>query len=349
MKQGRAKDIYENLKSKGLEVIEQYFVNRQSEELFLDFKRSADNGEGKRLHDHDRKNLAKAISGFGNSEGGVILWGIDCSKDRDGADVVTAKYPIKKIDRFVSLLQNSISVCTLPPHISVENHGIKIENSDEGFAVTFIPKSNHAPHQCVTDYKYYMRAGSTFSPVTHGILAGMFGRRPQPEIFAMFSIGPAKIGPAPNGEQKLICETGILFTNDGVGIAKDCFLNLEIISIPGNNCVAWFDFVDRTNWSGYSAFDYKIGVISKHDFRLPPHNYLQPLILNVGFSPPFDKAFNAELQCGCDGSPIYSQKFFVSALDVGKIYNEIIALSDLKNSQSLAGDILGLERQKIKK
>ena len=37
---------------------------QETEELFLDYKRSADNGSGIRLHDADKRNLSKAISGL---------------------------------------------------------------------------------------------------------------------------------------------------------------------------------------------------------------------------------------------------------------------------------------------
>jgi predicted HTH transcriptional regulator len=71
--------------------IDQLIADRQSEELFLDFKRSSDNGAGARLSDADRGNLAKAISGFGNSEGGVIIWGVDCRPNQVVGDVAAAK------------------------------------------------------------------------------------------------------------------------------------------------------------------------------------------------------------------------------------------------------------------
>ena len=70
---GRAEEIFQKLKREGEAAIDEFILSRQSEELFLDFKRSHDGGKGKRLHDRDLNNLAKAISGFGNSEGGVII------------------------------------------------------------------------------------------------------------------------------------------------------------------------------------------------------------------------------------------------------------------------------------
>ena len=71
----RAEDIFNRIVEKGEPAIDDFIVARTSEELFLDFKRSSDNGAGNQLSQDDRNNLAKAISGFGNSESGVIVWG----------------------------------------------------------------------------------------------------------------------------------------------------------------------------------------------------------------------------------------------------------------------------------
>lgn len=72
---GRAEDIFEKLIKDGEAAINEFISSRKSEELFLDFKRSADNGAGTKLNDIDRGHLAKAISGFGNSEG-ELLFGV---------------------------------------------------------------------------------------------------------------------------------------------------------------------------------------------------------------------------------------------------------------------------------
>ena len=72
----RAKELYEKIKNEGISAIEEFILARKTEELFLDFKRSANDGNGERLNPNDRKNLAKAISGFGNPEGGIVVWGI---------------------------------------------------------------------------------------------------------------------------------------------------------------------------------------------------------------------------------------------------------------------------------
>lgn len=53
-------------------------TEEEVEELFLDYKRAATVTPFRKLDVSDRKNLAKAIAGFANSEGGVIVSGVDC-------------------------------------------------------------------------------------------------------------------------------------------------------------------------------------------------------------------------------------------------------------------------------
>ena len=146
----RAEDIFDQIKANGLEAIKEFILSRKSEELFLDFKRSSDCGRGSRLSQNDRNNLAKAISGFGNSEGGVVVWGIDCSQDPIEGDIAKALVPIENIFRFKSWIEGAISGCTVPPHSKVQNTAIIDESQINGYLVTLIPKSINTPHQMLS-------------------------------------------------------------------------------------------------------------------------------------------------------------------------------------------------------
>ena len=91
----RAEELFERIKTGGEEAIDELIANTVSEELYLDFKRSADEGSGTALHSRDRENYGRAVSGFGNSEGGVIVWGLECKPGADGVDVVETKFIYK--------------------------------------------------------------------------------------------------------------------------------------------------------------------------------------------------------------------------------------------------------------
>ena len=317
---GRAEDIFERIIKENESGIDDFIQTRQFEELFLDFKRSTNNGSGRNLHQNDRENLAKAISGFGNSEGGVIVWGIDCSKDQDYADVAHTKVHLQNPRRFASWLEGAISGCTVPPHSGVRHHYILLQGEDKGFVVSYIPKSNTAPHQTIGKLQYFMRAGSSFLPVPHAVLAGMFGRRPQPEIYNSFTLGPPKFDRI-SGVLKI--GMGLLLVNRGPGIASDLFMNAWIMSVPGETCQILFDKPDLNSWTGNWAFGRHISLISKPEVRLPPRTQLQPLTMHIELAPSFSKALTIDATCGCGQAPLYRFAISKDGPSIEKFYEEI--------------------------
>lgn len=294
----RGTELFENVKNQGKKAIEEFIHTRKTEELFLDFKRSSDNGAGQRLHDRDRNNLAKAISGFGNSEGGVIVWGVDCSKDFDGSDVAKAEHPVTDVKRFVSWLQGTISGCTVPPHTGVQNHSVEIDDKGSGFVVTFIPKSDHAPHQEIPSRKYYIRAGSDFVPTPHDVLAGMFGKRPQPKIKVNTHIYPPRVE---GGMGKIIVSAGFHICNEGGSVAENLFASVLALSWGGPEC----SFGLVPNDEGFDTYESItcLSTISKRDVRLPPGGWLKVAGMELGLQPPFTKKLDIEATVGCGNAP----------------------------------------------
>jgi schlafen family protein len=317
----RAIELFSRIEQGGEPTILSLVSDRKSEELFLDFKRSADNGTGSRLHDGDRNNLAKAISGFGNSEGGVIVWGVDCSRDTDGADVARARVPIHNVTRFVSWLESAVSGCTVPPHQGVRSVALSQDAQGGGYAVTLIPKSNHAPHQVVGRMQYFIRAGSDFVPTPHGVLAGMFGRVPQPHVFHSYLVSrPGLEGTA------IKSAVGIALCNEGPGIASDLFLSVRMDSHPGRNSEIRFDPPDRENWTGIWAFERGINLICKAGYRLPPEAQVQPLILHLTFAPPFESDLEFKGIAGAGGAPPYRFTLNQTAAELGRAHTEYLQL-----------------------
>ena len=336
----RAKELFEKLKNQGKCCIEEFILARKSEELFLDFKRSADNGNKQRLHDHDRNNLAKAISGFGNSEGGVIVWGVDCSRDFDGSDVAKAEHPVTDVKRFVSWLEGAISGCTVPPHAGVQNHPVEIDDEGSGFVVTYIPKSDHAPHQEIPSRKYFLRAGSDFVPVPHDVLAGMFGKRPQPNIKHNYMVYPIKV----DGHRVRIC-VGFHICNDGPGIAESLFASVLPLSIGGTNCS--FDFFPlHENFRCFKSRNC-FSMIGNLDIRLPPGGWLEVAQMILDLNRPFTKQLKIEGTFGCSNAPPLKFIFENSSENILSCYDRIFTnhkalQDDGKKRTEIVNELLGI-------
>ena len=231
---GRGDDFFKRITSRRVQAIDELIRDRETECLFLDFKRSADGGTGGKLHANDRDNLGKAISGFGNTEGGVIVWGVDCSGLPKDGDVAKAKVPIQNPQRFQSWLEGAVSGCTVPPHPGVVNQVIEIESGSKGFVVTHVPRSYLLPHQTVAKMVYYIRAGSSFTPASHSVLMGLFGRKPQAFIFHLWAILPAALSsPVALSDRGRLARiefaAGFQLSNYGPGVARDLYVRISRI------------------------------------------------------------------------------------------------------------------------
>ncbi|MFA5975244.1 MAG: ATP-binding protein [Elusimicrobiota bacterium] len=331
----RPEELFHRIEKQGLTTIEEFIRTRQSEEFFLDFKRSANDGAAGSLHQGDRQNLAKALSGFSNSEGGVLVWGVDCSQDPNLGDVAKAKIPLIDAPRFLASIEGAISGLTVPPVQNVRNIAV-VQDGARGYVTTLIPKSQITPHESLYNHQYYMRAGSSFVPVPQGVLAGMFGRRPQPNVFVMYTIGNAK-----REEDAIIIQVGILLHNGGAGIARDIFLNGRLISEPGDNCKMGFELTDRQHWTGNFAFGFRMNIIASEGLRLAPESEIQPVVFNLHLKPPFTRDLKVDLHCGADGSLPHKGQLTSTAALVKEAYDKLMSMNDLKGTSGIISRMIG--------
>jgi hypothetical protein len=228
----RAEQIYNLILTRGIGEIERMIADQVTEELFLDYKGADSSTLSTKLSDSDRKNLAKAISGFGNSDGGVIIWGVDCRKDPKSGRETVARKPIADPAAFKSLLDGVMGGLTLPAHDGVENIALDFSSGGGGVVVTFVPEGLNVPYRSVASGAngYFMRAGSSFLEVPHGVLAGMFGRRPAPKITGFFRPVPPQQSQA--GSQIKI-KFQLVLRNEGRGITTDLFAVVKGKDVPG--------------------------------------------------------------------------------------------------------------------
>ena len=332
----RAEELFERIKTGGEGTIDDLISNAVSEELYLDFKRSTGEGGGKSLHTKDRANYGRAVSGFGNSEGGVIVWGLECKPGADGADVVGAKYPIESPQRFKSWLEGATSGVTVPAHGGVEHDVVLSADADKGFVVTMVPKSNDAPHQTVPSQRYYMRAGSSFVPVPHAVLSGMFGRRPQPWVYHRWDF------PAPErlGKDRVKLSAGIVIHNDGPGIAELMFLNVMLEEFIGPNCQLGFSNPDTQDWSGQFSYSRHLSVIARDGVRLPPKAWVTPFLIEIELHPPFETALKFSGECGAVNTETWRFNVHASPAEIEKGYNDFIEAMDSGSSAFDASRLL---------
>jgi hypothetical protein len=324
----RATDIFNNIVENGVKSIDEFIQNAESEELFLDFKESCDRGENSKLSKNDLSNFGVAISGFGNSQGGVIIWGVRCKKKDDGSDVAYRKIPLENPQRFRSWLEGAVSGRTIPPHPTVRSHVVEAGNNS-GYVISLIPKSDHAPHQEIKSLNYYMRAGSSFVRVTHDILAGMFGRRPQPKEIQQYLVKPAIFE-----GHNLKMELGILLRNNGIGIAKNVFLCADIISAPQD---LFIHELNKQEWNSKFLLGISYTALGKDELKLPPTSKTVAMMTNVLINEAVAKNVEIYANCGCDGGPTSYFEFKSDKNTYTEAYKSLI---EKKRTGNLGADDL---------
>ena len=307
----RAEDIFQKLIYFGEDAIDDFIVNLQTEELFLDFKQAVSTGKnGTSLHKDDRKNLAKGISGFGNSEGGVIVWGVECSRDCDIGDVAKAKVKVRNVHRFLSWLENAISGCTIPSHNRVRNHIISVDKNGDGFVATYIPKSELAPLMTPMGNNIYIRSGSNNVPAPYSVIAGMFGKRPQPNVELIIAdknlevqdnavedmVYPPSLDNPP--EKYLRLSFSICGENDSNVIARELYLSCSSTGKGGE--------YNKVRFSNYNQMDSipgiegQLNLITRPDLRLPPRGVIRFANVTIILSPYSEEDFLMDGVIGAD-------------------------------------------------
>jgi predicted HTH transcriptional regulator len=93
--------LIEQFEDLDLHGIQEFLQTQQEEHIYLEFKTARTTDLS---YADDRKNFAKALSGFANSSGGLLVWGIAAAKNADQIDCATGAAEIAQIRLFVTAL-----------------------------------------------------------------------------------------------------------------------------------------------------------------------------------------------------------------------------------------------------
>jgi len=335
----RAKDLYSDIRERGLEAIDDLLAesNPEPEGLFLEYKQTEGKNTGK-VSEEDRKNLAKDISAFGNTEGGIVIWGIKCKRQSGGIDVPTHKKPIKNVAQFRSRVEGLISGLTLPAHSGVENHTLMTEIEGEGYLITYIPRSDYVPIRSLRDDYYYMRVGSSCVRMPHGVLASMFGKRPEPKLNFSFVRPRANIDFV-GGIVKLHFRHYMEFHNPGVSLNRDMYVTYRVTHKVSQASSVKFELNDSNNWThasrgaGYGSF------VSKPAFLLAPFASVDPIMLSLSIQPFLEAGLEMDIFYGCEGTGVQQLRLSHDLEEVEtliKQYFDPLFIARLRSDSGLA-------------
>jgi hypothetical protein len=163
------------------------------------------------LDDSDKWQYSRALSGFANSDGGILIWGIETNHQEEASKLKS----IAAVQDFHAALKKSLINCTQPVVDGVELEEIlKTGSLTEGYVKCLIPGSDKTPHRAmIANREYYKRTTEGFYKLEHFDLEDMFGRRPRPALTRILELRP-RGGDDPHEELHFA------FVNRGRGIAK---------------------------------------------------------------------------------------------------------------------------------
>ena len=294
----RSIDLFEELKVGGKEAILKWIQEKRVESRFLDYKQTQGQQNPGVFSSDDQNNLSKAISGFANTDGGIIVWGVKCKQDQDGVEVPTKPTPLTKVNKFKSKVERLLSGLSIPAQQGIENEIIEYNDDGDGFLVTHIPQSQYTPVRATKQDNYYMRSGSSFVVIPHGILATMFGKRPEPIIRALLTRLKA------NQVSPTIIELGraLKFRNEGTTILKDFFVNCKVFAGIGARTVVSFVPTDTNLWQRVSGDANNKCIVATDSLKIAPGVVVNPLELHITLQSPVTHALFIQIFYGCDGS-----------------------------------------------
>ena len=219
-------DLEAYFESINLAEIDRYIDEGQEENVNLEFKTVNHPIYNNSNREFDKKNLSEVISGFANSNGGIVIWGIYAKENNKKQDVAFKKGPIKELTKFLNIL-NRLEGQAVTPVVTGIIHK-KIEDSnDEGYIKTYIPESKMAPHMAnYCNKHYYKRSGDSFYICEHYDIRDMFQRRTSAELDLIVNENPDK---KTMGEQ-IVYKIVISIINIGKNLAKAPLVRIKINS-----------------------------------------------------------------------------------------------------------------------
>jgi hypothetical protein len=172
---------------------------------------------------------AKALNGFANSGGGLLVWGIDARKNPvTGIDAASEEEPISNPLAFKARLLELHRCATNPPLANVQ-----IEVADtapgEGFVACLIPEGRFKPYRAEIAGRpqYHIRAGDQFIVPSPALLRTLFYPQSQ-VVFHVETMLTWTLGQANEpGWDRARISGKIYLHNQGPATAKDTYIILQ--------------------------------------------------------------------------------------------------------------------------
>jgi len=281
------------------------------ESFFLEYKRCQleDYSQAKSIKGNDDlKNITRAICGFGNSEGGILVFGVSEKDNKKELE------PFLGYENFSELIHETVSRTTNPTHSQILTHKIESNQQGMGYVIIEIPQANNRPLQTIErsgSYRYLYRSGESFHDMPHDVIMGLLGVNKPIRLVNFFEYDNGS-----SSEKKvsfnlrLINQSSVIAKNIWFTFNRGNYGNIELDKGILSN---YSEFKGYTMWNNYYY------TISEDAFMVPPGGVSPgPSIIFVDDESNFDKDKDYEFSFswGCVGSVVneFEAKFKGSEL-----------------------------------
>lgn len=224
---------FEDLKARGEAALHDAKTNELQESLTLDFKSQSGGSEGKLFADgkltrEGKASLAKALSAFSNSAGGLIVFGVNC-RPVDGVDRVQDLEPISNWQRAYSDVSSAVGDLLQPRNELIDVQGFPSDQGgDLGYIAVNVPRSERRPHRSEASgqKQYYKRSGAASYAMEHYDIEDAFARRVAPALSIHHEWSTLTRGSGPEGIEASVL-LAILVANNGSASAKHVTMTLR--------------------------------------------------------------------------------------------------------------------------
>ena len=220
-KVSRARDLFDQILTDPAKHLGRMVADHARETEYVEFK-------GGKSREKDTKHAwSQALSGFANTEGGVLVWGIRAAKSPSAGggrsiDAASELQLVPNPHEFEQLLRDVHLAATVPPLRGVEIRGVPAP-AGGGFVVCFVPEGDDKPYRADFDESkgYFQRVCDSFVPIQHSLLRSLFYPRARPDLVADVHIRRADHGGS--------IHFTVMLRNDGNASARDMFLTASTV------------------------------------------------------------------------------------------------------------------------
>ena len=139
--------------------------------------------------------IAKAVCGFANGDGGMIVVGMKAKAgpNKEDPDQIQSAEPVADTTFVKTRIQDFIGQL-VEPGIT----GVRVDEINEptgtksGFVIVLVPATDGPPCRSRKDWKFYQRISSGTYPMEYFQIADMFGKRQRPVLELHLVEGPVE-------------------------------------------------------------------------------------------------------------------------------------------------------------